>query len=691
MEVLFILALASLLPFLLAASARADKCSRTAEWGGGFPVGNFGICAQVTPDGRFLPRILVNPSRLGPWLQEMPGGSLTIESVGTTLRTEEFGEIRASRAFPFASLELSDPRMPGTSCVIRVFSPMAANDCFATSLPVLLAEISIANETPHDQKVHLSFRFDEPSDPRIQARFAFADGADARPDAGEARAMLVIAAGASRSVRLVICYHDADGFYAERLQDCAALVRYALTEWDNLLRSTLRFSEMLPVTGDSKLDEYLRWYFPAAVYLTRITRDAVLTMGYCELNQRDSFWTTWAHLVYWPDLEARMLRETADHVRPDGKVPTTILPIIEREDDLDINAYFLLRLERYWRHWRDDRLVREIWPDAARALEWLICRDTDGDGLVEQQSYWADWKDVPGVEGRLHAPHFEFAWLAALLAGQTLATVVGDSEAAIRYGDMAASAAARLHSDLADGGLWNGEFYTSRWKDGRKDRHGQQDQLIGSVFGLIEPDRLRSIYRALEGAMAPWGIRETYPYRQPFNNEPGDYHNGGVWPFLSFMDALGRFVNGYPAAARDLMVRVGHWDLEEFGDYTPHEYLCGETGENRGPVIQGLNADYFAAVLWGALGFRIIDSQTVEIAPRLSPCAEMHTAVPVPQGVIWLDSRGDTTKLTSECGLHIVVRFGRWSSGELHGAERLGEGWISWREISLPPGGTQTV
>ena len=71
-------------------------------------------------------------------------------------------------------------------------------------------------------------------------------------------------------------------------------------------------------------------------------------MGYSEMNQRDSFWTTWLHLVLWTDLEREMIEKSASFQRPDGKIPTTVLPVIERGDDIDINEYFNLRIARYY-------------------------------------------------------------------------------------------------------------------------------------------------------------------------------------------------------------------------------------------------------------------------------------------------------------------------------------------------------
>ncbi len=144
------------------------------------------------------------------------------------------------------------------------------------------------------------------------------------------------------------------------MNDPEQLATFVARFWEILAAATERLSARMPTTGDAELDEYLRWYTSAGVAMTRVLKDGTaLTMGYHELNQRDSFWTTWVHLVWWPTLERRMIEESVWGQRPDGKVPTTILPLIEREDDVDINCYFILRGLRYVRFHQDDEFGRK--------------------------------------------------------------------------------------------------------------------------------------------------------------------------------------------------------------------------------------------------------------------------------------------------------------------------------------------
>lgn len=696
------LIVASSLVFLLAMASIMRSDEEDVKTSAGYPIGNFGIAGQIGGNGAFLSRSLGNPCEEGPWLEEVFEGCLKVRLADTVLATHDFSGVEAERSFPFARLALRDPRLAGLLIEIRAFSPVAAADAFTSSLPVILTEITLQNTTKQEMDIKLELTLDSLGGKRFgpegvgQVLAVMQGGDECAAEKSElsikAFCSVKVCAEDRRSVRLFTALYDPDGYYTDRISNVEEMVEYASSHYEALREATESFASRLPSTGNDTLDSYLRWYVSAGVFLTRITRNIVITMGYCELNQRDSFWTSPPHLIYWPELERRMLQETAAHTRADGKVPTTILPIIEREDDLDINCYFLIRLWRYYSWTRDRQLLEEVWPAALSALEWLHSRDTDGDGMLEQFSYWGDWKDVWGVEGRKNAPHFEFTWLAALDAMEKIATLLGRTDQAARWRGVFENSYKAVHAPLQEGGLWNGNFYTSRWYDNREDNHVQQDQLVGAMFGLMEPDRLRLVLDALRPADAPWGVRETYPYREGFSHEGGIYHNGGVWPYLCFMDAQTRFQAGYPEEAESILKRVGLWDLEKFGDYTPHEYMDGESGINRGPVIQGWNAYMLGAILWGGLGVEVLDRDSVKIAPVLT-ADRYETCLPLPWGDIKLRKTGHNRfELESALEQDLKISFGMWRSGNAgNGGEPLGSGRMRWIQLVLPAGGTMPV
>ncbi len=171
--------------------------------------------------------------------------------------------------------------------------------------------------------------------------------------------------------------------------------------------------------------------------------------------------------------------------------------------------------------------------------------DTEHVGVPRQQSFWADWKDVAGVTGRRYAPHFDLLWAATLKAAVEMAQTMGDEVRVKEYQRSLEQAEEFINRTAADGGLWNGRNYIERWDDGVHDSYVREDQTLAAVFDVIPEERLASIYQQLDRNETKWGIRETFPYVSSWSEDdgggPGDYHNGGIWPYLNFADALGRY------------------------------------------------------------------------------------------------------------------------------------------------------
>ena len=378
-------------------------------------------------------------------------------------------------------------------------------------------------------------------------------------------------------VTFVLGGYDSDGRYAAQYPTSTALLDTLIERSDDL---TERFDELLallPRTGDAEIDEYLRWYSSAAILLTKGLRTGeVISMGYVEMNPRDSFWATGIHLVFWPDLERRMVLEIAEGQHPSGRIPSTVLPVIDRGDEIDVSSYFVLRVARYFRWHRDTELLTEVWPAVTKAIEYVLSRDVDGVGVPRQTSLWADWKDVPGVEGRAYAPHFALLWIAALAAAEDMARQLGDATTASQCAEVRTRAVEFVNRPYDDGGMWAGRNYVDRWDDGRRTDYVLQDQTVGAVFGVIPPERLAAIHDRLSESESPYGVRETYPYVTDFEQPHGGggfYHNGGIWPFLNWIDATGRYAAGRGADAERIIRKVGHADLVAEGDYQPGEFL----------------------------------------------------------------------------------------------------------------------
>lgn len=159
-----------------------------------------------------------------------------------------------------------------------------------------------------------------------------------------------------------------------------------------------------------------------------------------------------------------------------------------------------LRLHREWRFCGDDAFLAELWPSAARTLEYAIREwDHDGDGLLDGELHNTYDIEFHGIE-----PLANGLFIAALRAGARMAEHLGEGDRAADWRDRAARAAAAM-----DEVLWNGEFYRQVIDDigAHRYQYGEgvlSDQLLGqfhaSLNGLGEilpPERLRSALQAI--------------------------------------------------------------------------------------------------------------------------------------------------------------------------------------------------
>ena len=661
----------------------------------GFPIANFAVTANVSADGEVFGRVLHNRGKLGSWLTDLGALRLSLVKEGTAYPLSSYTQRDVRRAFPFVHATLSGHPVLRSDLSYTVWAPLGLDDLDVTTLPVLQLELTLTNPSDTPETLELCWTPDSlgrsPSHWRVfpalagmsalQVQngpdlppapvFLAAPGANdpqiAPPSPREAAGSSIVSiqAGGSVTLRYALVLYDPRGYAAIRFPSQHAVVAYVFDHWTELRQATKAFEARIPRTGDPELDDILRWYMVPGVALTKCTaKGQVVTLGYCELNQRDSYWASWLHLVLFPTAERTMILESIGGMRPSGKVPTCILPRIDRKDDIDINAFFLLRCYRYARYTGDLELIRTNWDALCKAADWLMSRDLEGTGLPLQTSTWADWKDVAGVAGRKYSPFATMVYAAAMrrmamMAGMLLDEPVvtaglsvaqdggersaSDAQAAAGAGRSAAVESGRSASDAqaaagagrsvsddetlaADyaeaeavyaaaaqralerinlpreqGGLWNGRYYCQLWDDGRKDDRLLQDQAIGILFGVVPRGRARKVVRALNRTNAtPYGICETFPYYEAdFGYEPATYHNGAVWPWLSFVDDWARITLGRRREAIRLVKTVARADLVDSGDWAANEHINSLTGENLGFQLQGWNAGLFGLVYFG--------------------------------------------------------------------------------------------
>lgn len=610
---IYMAALVSMLCFTLHAQVKPAA--------GGYPIANFALTVNVSEQGDMYGQVLQNVGKLGGWLLDRGPVRVELEKDGKKETLSQFKDKDIRRVFPFVEAEYAKSSHISSNIKLKTFCPLAVNDAETSSLPVLMLEMECTNPTRKEETFtivvkpgneicgQMSSDNDGKRSVASNGSFAVATDVDAEWSGNAFRVPVTLKGKEMKAVRIAISLYDSDWISARSFASAGEVVEHACSVWDILETKTEEFSQAIPETGIEDVDTYLRWYMVPAISLTRYNKKGeILTMGYMELNPRDSYWTTWVHLLLYKDAERKMIEECLAAVSPAGKMPTTILPVIEREDDLDINAFLILRAARFYQLYHEKDKLLSYWPVLKKAMDWLISRDTKGKGLPRQVSFWGDWKDVKGVEDREYSPFSALVYLAALKKMMYMGEECGDSVAIEKYEDAYRKGYDIVNKLVEEGGMWNGRYYCQLWKDGSVNDKLLEDQTIGILFDVVPRDKALKIIESLnEMSLTPYGVAETFPYYpKEFGLDPATYHNGAVWPWVNFMDCWARIRLGQKDDAIDIIKRVGRADIIASGDWSANEHINSLTGENLGFHIQGWSAALFGTVYFGLVNPDIV-------------------------------------------------------------------------------------
>lgn len=606
-------ALVSMLCFTLRAQVKPAA--------GGYPIANFALTVNVSEQGDMYGQVLQNVGKLGGWLLDRGPVRVELEKDGKKETLSQFKDKDIRRVFPFVEAEYAKSSHISSNIKLKTFCPLAVNDAETSSLPVLMLEMECTNPTRKEETFTIVVKpgneicgqmsSDNEGKRSVASNGSFAVAADVDAEwSGNAfRVPVTLKGKEMKTVRIAISLYDSDWISARSFASAGEVVEHACSVWDILETKTEEFSQAIPETGIEDVDTYLRWYMVPAISLTRYNKKGeILTMGYMELNPRDSYWTTWVHLLLYKDAERKMIEECLAAVSPAGKMPTTILPVIEREDDLDINAFLILRAARFYQLYHEKDKLLSYWPVLKKAMDWLISRDTKGKGLPRQVSFWGDWKDVKGVEDREYSPFSALVYLAALKKMMYMGEECGDSVAIEKYEEAYRKGYDIVNKPVEEGGIWNGRYYCQLWKNGSVNDKLLEDQTIGILFDVVPRDKALKIIESLnEMSLTPYGVAETFPYYpKEFGLDPATYHNGAVWPWVNFMDCWARIRLGQKDDAIDIIKRVGRADIIASGDWSANEHINSLTGENLGFHIQGWSAALFGTVYFGLVNPDIV-------------------------------------------------------------------------------------
>lgn len=209
--------------------------------------------------------------------------------------------------------------------------------------------------------------------------------------------------------------------------------------------------------------------------------------GCCEGNCTHVWGYTQMLAFLFPELERSMRRtEFLHETDPDGRMYFRARSSLgDSKHDwpptADGQLDTITRLYRDWKLCGDDNFLREMWPNAKRALDYACVRwDCDGDGVLDGEQHNTYDIEFFGQTSMINTIFF-----AALKCGKEICSYLGDGESAEHYEQMAQKGAEKLEALT-----FNGEYYIQKIDDVNKHKYQYgtgclADQLLGQQLAHV--------------------------------------------------------------------------------------------------------------------------------------------------------------------------------------------------------------
>ncbi len=345
---------------------------------------------------------------------------------------------------------------------------------------------------------------------------------------------VALPAGESTRIRFVIAWHFPNArlpqfkgvvgrHYAGRFATATQVADYIAAEADRLCRQTVLWRD---TWYDSTLPH---WFLDRAFINTSIL---ATTTCYRFRDGRFYGWEgvgccpgTCLHVWQYAQAAARIFpeleRDTRQRVdfgisfQPNTGIIGYRGPEVAMNGAADGQAGTVLRAYREHQMSPDSAFLRHNWPRVRKSIEWLISLDSDNDGVL----------DAPQYNTLDDAWHGEIAWIsslyvAALKAGQAMATEMNDEAFAQRAGRLAEAGSLAIARRL-----FNGEFFIHRGDPKHPNSPGSYggceiDQVFGQSWAfqvglgrILDADKVKTALKSLwRYNFAP----DVGPYRNAF-------------------------------------------------------------------------------------------------------------------------------------------------------------------------------
>ncbi|MEJ7913106.1 MAG: hypothetical protein WKF70_08125, partial [Chitinophagaceae bacterium] len=274
---------------------------------------------------------------------------------------------------------------------------------------------------------------------------------------------------------------------------------------------------------------------------------------------------------------------------------------------LDANPDFVTNVVELYDQTGNKAWIKNHQLSCEKALDWLIKRDTDGDGLVEmmtdshKEKRGSDWIDIiwAAYENAFVNAKLYFALVKWAAVEQQL----GNSKKARSYRSFAAKLKASFNKPTTEGGFWDVEkgCYV-HWLDKDRSIHGRgmvtPVNFMAIAYGIVDDAaRSKAILDAIEVQMEKEKLF-FWPLNL-FSYEPGE---GNDWQF-----PFPAYENG------DIFLSWGAVAVKAYADYKPELALKYVRNVMSRHSIDGLAFQRYGRVKQDGLGDDILSGNSLSV------------------------------------------------------------------------------